>query len=158
MAKRYWLFKNEPDCFSIDDLARAPGQTTGWEGVRNYQARNFLRDDVKKGDEVFFYHSNVTPAGIVGICSVVRAGYPDPTALDPTSKYFDPKSTEAEPRWYMVDVKLKRKLAEMIPLATLKQTPGLEKMMVTQRGSRLSIQPVSAQEWKIIVGLARRLK
>lgn len=157
MPKRYWLFKNEPDCFSIDDLAKAPGQTTGWEGVRNYQARNFLRDDVQSGDEVFFYHSNVTPAGIVGICTVVRVGYPDLTALDPESQYHDPKSTAAEPRWYMVDVKLKRKFPDMIPLPTLKKTPGLENMMVTQKGSRLSIQPVTPEEWKIITGLAHKL-
>ena len=157
MPERYWLFKNEPDCFSIDDLAGAPNQTAEWEGVRNYQARNFLRDDVKKGDEVFFYHSNANPPGIVGICTVVKAGYPDPTALDPESQYYDPRSTSDQPRWYMVDVKLTRKLADIIPLSTLKQTPGLENMMVTQKGSRLSIQPVTADEWRSVMKLARRL-
>ena len=154
MAKRYWLFKNEPGCFSIDDLKRAPNQTAEWEGVRNYQARNFLRDDVKVGDSVFFYYSNAKPSGVAGICKVVKAGYPDLTALDPESKYFDPKSAQGSPRWYMVDVKLVRKFAEVIPLATLKKTPGLEKMMVNQRGSRLSIQPVTEKEWKIVTKLA----
>ena len=155
MPKRYWLFKNEPDCFSIDDLEKTPGQTTEWEGVRNYQARNMLRDDIKKGDEVFFYHSNADPAGIVGTCTIVKSGYPDPTALDPNSQYYDPKSTEAEPRWFMVDVKLKKKFSEIIPLRILKGTPGLENMMVTQQGSRLSIQPVTPDEWKTILALAR---
>ncbi len=157
MPKRYWLFKNEPDCFSIDDLENAPGQTTGWEGVRNYQARNFLRDEVKKGDEVLFYHSNVSPPGVVGVCKVVRDGYPDPTALNPTSQYYDPKSASDRPRWYMVDVKLTKKLVRIIPLSTLKQTPGLENMMVTQKGSRLSIQPVAAEEWAVVMALARHL-
>ena len=157
MAKRYWLFKNEPSCFSIDDLAEAPNQTAEWEGVRNYQARNFLRDEVSKGDEVFFYYSNAKPSGIVGTCTVVRAGYPDPTAQNPDSKYFDPKASNAEPRWYMVDVKLKKRFRDIIPLAVLKQTPGLEAMMVNQRGSRLSIQPVTADEWGIILNLAGRI-
>ncbi|UCE23575.1 MAG: EVE domain-containing protein [Candidatus Zixiibacteriota bacterium] len=157
MAKRYWLFKNEPDCFSIDDLVKAPDQTAEWEGVRNYQARNFLRDEVKKGDEVFFYHSNANPPGIVGVCKVVRDGYPDPTALDPESRYYDPKSTSDDPRWYMVDVQLTRKLSDIIPLSTLKAAPGLESMMVTQKGSRLSIQPVTADEWRTIMKLVRRM-
>ncbi len=157
MPRRYWLFKNEPDCFSIDDLEKAPKQTTQWEGVRNYQARNFLRDDVQVGDGVFFYHSNAKPTGIVGVCEVVKAGYPDPTALDPNSEYFDPKSTTQDPRWYMVDVKLQRRLSETITLSSLKKTPGLENMMVTQKGSRLSIQPVRPAEWKIILKLARGL-
>jgi predicted RNA-binding protein with PUA-like domain len=157
MPRRYWLFKNEPDCFSIDDLEKAPKQATQWEGVRNYQARNFLRDDVQVGDGVFYYHSNAKPTGIVGVCEVTRAGYPDPTALDPDSEYFDPKSTKEDPRWFQVDVKLQRKLSQTITLSSLKKTPGLEKMMVTQKGSRLSIQPVRPEEWKIILKLARGL-
>jgi len=157
MPKRYWLFKNEPDCFSIEDLEKAPNQSTEWEGVRNYQARNMLRDDVQKGDEVFYYYSNAKPAGIVAVCTVVKSGYPDPTALDPNSQYFDPKATREDPRWYMVDVKLKQKFPDIIPLATLKATPGLEKMMVTQKGSRLSIQPVTPDEWKTIIELAKRM-
>ncbi|MEW6412392.1 MAG: EVE domain-containing protein [Candidatus Zixiibacteriota bacterium] len=153
MVRKYWLFKNEPDCFSIDDLEKAPDQTTQWEGVRNYQARNFLRDEVKVGDAVLYYHSNAKPTGIVGVCEVVRAGYPDPTAMDPESEYFDPKASREDPRWYMVDVKLCRRLKGTITLATLKKTPGLENMMVTQKGSRLSIQPVRLEEWKLIMKL-----
>ncbi|UCG62718.1 MAG: EVE domain-containing protein [Candidatus Zixiibacteriota bacterium] len=158
MPKRYWLFKNEPDCFSIDDLENTSRQTTGWEGVRNYQARNFLRDEVKEGDEVLFYHSNANPPGVVGICRVVRGGYPDPTALDPRSKYYDPRSTKDKPRWYMVDIKLTNRLVDIIPLSTLKKTPGLENMMVTQKGSRLSIQPVTPGEWRTILRLIRQMQ
>lgn len=156
MAKSHWLFKSEPGSFSIDDLADSPDQTTCWEGVRNYQARNFLRDDVKVGDGVLFYHSNAKPMGVVGVCEVVRAAYPDDTAQDPESKYFDPKATPDNPRWYMVDVKLKKRFADMVTLARLKETPGLEGMMVCQRGSRLSIQPVTADEWKIVLRLGRK--
>ena len=155
MAKSHWLFKSEPGSFSIDDLADSPEQTTCWEGVRNYQARNFLRDEVKVGDGVLFYHSNAKPMGVVGVCEVVRAAYPDDTARDPESKYFDPKATPDNPRWYMVDVKLKKKFADMVTLAQLKETPGLEGMMVCQKGSRLSIQPVTADEWRIVLRLSR---
>ena len=155
MPRRYWLFKSEPGSFSIDDLAAEPEQTTVWDGVRNYQARNYLRDEVSVGDGVLFYHSNTDPPGIVGFCRVVRAGYPDPTAFDPRSKYFDPRSSPDRPRWYAVDVRLERRLAEMIPLARLKITPGLEDMLVCKRGTRLSIQPVADKEWRIITELAR---
>lgn len=154
---KHWLFKSEPGCFSIYDLAASPKKTTHWEGVRNFQARNFLRDDVARGDLVFFYHSNAKPSGIAGICKVTRAGYPDHFALDPESKYFDPRASKDNPIWYMVDVKLGQKFSEIIPLSRLKETPGLEGMMVCRRGSRLSIQPVTAGEWKIIVKLAARL-
>ncbi len=154
---KYWLFKSEPGCFSIDDLAASPKKTTHWEGVRNFQARNFLRDDVARGDLVFFYNSNAKPAGIAGICEVTRSGYPDHTALDPESMYFDPKASKDNPVWYMVDVKLRQKFSEVMSLTELKNTPGLEEMMVCQKGSRLSIQPVRAAEWKIILKLAARL-
>ena len=150
MAKRYWLFKSEPESFSIDDLAASQNQTASWDGVRNYQARNLLRDDIKAGDQVLFYHSSANPTGIAGTAEVVREGYPDPSAQDPNSKYYDPKATADNPIWYMVDIKLTGKLNTTLPLAELKQTPGLEEMMVTQRGARLSIQPVKKEEWEII--------
>lgn len=155
MPKKYWLFKTEAGCFSIDDLAARPNQTEPWDGVRNYQARNMLRDDIKKGDEVFFYHSSSKPTGIAGICTVVKSGYPDHTALEPNEQHFDPKATKDNPIWYMVDVKLKKKFKEIITIQELKQIPGLEKMMVNQRGSRLSIQPVSKEEWQIITQKAK---
>ena len=157
MSKKYWLFKSEPGDFSIDDLAASPDQTAHWDGVRNYQARNLLRDDVKIGDGVLFYHSNTKPTGVVGICEVVRAGYADHTARDQKGDHYDPKATEDNPIWFMVDVKLVRKLPGIINLSDLKSTRGLEKMMVTQRGARLSIQPVSAAEWKIVKRLADML-
>ena len=150
MAKQYWLLKSEPESFSIDDLEQSPGQTASWDGVRNYQARNLLRDEIKAGDGVLFYHSRTAPIGIAGTATVVKAGYPDQTARDPESKYFDPKATEDNPIWYMVDIRLSRKLKEILPLTELKKTPGLEKMMVTQRGARLSVQPVTAEEWQIV--------
>ncbi len=154
MAKKYWLFKSEPESFSIDDLMNSPNQTTSWEGVRNYRARNILRDEVKLGDEVFFHHSSTDPVGIVGKCIVVRDGYPDTSASNLQSEYFDSKHSHENPRWFTVDVKLVKKFEKIIPLAVLKETPRLEKMMVTQRGARLSIQPVSLSEWKIVNMLA----
>ncbi|MFZ5979701.1 MAG: EVE domain-containing protein [Candidatus Zixiibacteriota bacterium] len=158
MPHKYWLFKSEPETFSIDHLKSCPDGVSGWEGVRNYQARNMLRDEIKIGDEVLFYHSNARPSGIAGICRVVKNGYPDKTAFDPNSEYYDPKASPDNPRWYRVDVQFVSKLAEVIPLAVLKETPGLEKMMVTQKGSRLSIQPVKPDEWKIIKKLMRDYK
>ena len=155
MAKKYWLFKSEPSCFSIDDLAKTPKQTDHWDGVRNYQARNMLRDDIKKSDEVLFYHSNTKAIGVVGICTVVKSGYPDITAEDPNGMHFDPKHSKKNPIWYMVDVKLKKKFKQIITLKEIKNRPGLESMVLTQRGSRLSIQPVSLEEWKIILGLIK---
>ena len=155
MAKRYWLMKSEPSVFSIDDLRRAGVEC--WDGVRNYQARNLLRDEVKKGDGVLFYHSNAKPAGIAGLGQVVREAYADPTALDPDSEYFDPKSSEDNVRFYAVDVKFMSAFAEVVSLAQLKETPGLEEMMVTKRGMRLSVQPVTREEWKIAVALGRSL-
>ncbi len=150
----YWLLKSEPSVFSIDDLRAAPNQTTAWEGVRNYQARNFLRDQMRVGDQAFFYHSNAAPPGIAGVAEVVRAGYPDHTAFDPDSRYYDPHSDPSQPRWFMVDVKLTRVFPRLIPLEELKRTPGLENMLVTRRGARLSVQPVTEAEWRIVLSLA----
>lgn len=154
MSVKYWLFKSEPSSFSIDDLAKKPKSTEGWDGVRNYQARNLLRDDIKVGDGVLFYHSSVVPPGIAGICEVVSEAYPDRTALDSSNDHFDPKSSEDDIRWYMLDIQLKTKFTRLIGLPELKQTTGLEKMMVCRRGMRLSIQPVSKKEWQIIQRLA----
>lgn len=158
MPKRYWLMKSEPSVFSIQDLEKAPNQTTSWEGVRNYQARNFLRDDVKVGDGVLFYHSNAEPPGIAGVAEVVRAAYPDQHAFDAAHKYHDPKSKPEAPTWYMVDIRFVSALPRVIPLEELKTVAGLEDMMVTKRGSRLSVQPVTPDEWKIVMKLAKKMK
>ncbi len=157
MPKKYWLFKSEPSSFSIDDLQKMPQQTEHWDGVRNYQARNLLRDEIKNGDELFFHHSSAKPTGIVGICEIVKSGYPDFTAMDPNSDHPDPKMSEDNPIWFMVDVRLKHKFSDTISLQTLKVTPGLEDMMVNRRGARLSIQPVKPEEWNIVMKLARSL-
>lgn len=149
----YWLMKSEPDVFGIDHLKAMPKKTEHWDGVRNYQARNMMRDEMKKGDMVFFYHSNCKEPGIVGIMEVVKEGYPDFTSWNPESKYFDPKSTEESPRWFMVDVKFKRKLKRTITLNELKEQPGLEEMPLVRKGNRLSIMPVSKHEWDIITNL-----
>lgn len=152
---KYWLMKTEPDTFSYDDLIAAPNSTEPWDGIRNYQARNFLRDDFKKGDLVFIYHSRVKDPGIVGVAEVVREGYPDHTALDPRSKYFDPKSREkGESRWVMVDVKAVRKFNETVTLAELKATEVLADMKVVQKGQRLSIQPVTEKQWQVVCEIA----
>jgi predicted RNA-binding protein with PUA-like domain len=150
-GKRYWLMKSEPGVYSIADLQR--DGTTCWDGVRNYQARNFMRDDMRVGDEVFFYHSNAQPMGIYGVARVVREGYTDHTALDPSDKHYDPKSDPASPTWMMVDIGYVGTFKEPITLAALKQVPGLEKMLVIQRGSRLSVQPVTPEEWDIVMRL-----
>jgi predicted RNA-binding protein with PUA-like domain len=150
-AKRYWLVKSEPNEYSIADLRR--DKRTCWDGVRNYQARNFMRDDMREGDEIFFYHSNAQPMGICGVAKVVREAYPDHTAFDPSDKHYDPKSDPANPTWMMVDVGYVGTFKEPITLATLKQTPKLEKMLVIQRGSRLSVQPVTPEEWDIVMRL-----
>ncbi len=150
---KYWLMKSEPETFGIDDLEQMPEQTEHWDGVRNYQARNMMRDDMKIGDQVFFYHSNCSPPGIVGVMQVVREGYPDFTAFDPQSKYFDVKSDPENPRWFMVDIKFVRNLDRLISLEELKQHPFLENMKLLQRGNRLSIMPVSREHWEYILGL-----
>lgn len=153
MAQRFWLFKSEPSVFSIDDLAKAPRRTTGWEGVRNYQARNRLRDEVKKGDGVLFYHSSCAEPGVVGLCTIAREAYPDPEQFDATSRYHDPKASPKEPRWMTVDVRLERVLPRLVSLAVIRETPALAGMDLLRRGNRLSIQPVTAAEWKAICEL-----
>lgn len=150
---QYWLFKSEPETFSIDALIKSPKQTTHWEGVRNYQVRNMLRDDMKKGDLAFFYHSNCTPPGITGVIEIVSTGYPDDSAWNSKSKYFDPKSTPEKPLWYMVDVKFIKKFDSMITLEELKIHPGLQTMHVARKGNRLSITPVTKDEWKVILSM-----
>lgn len=151
--KKYWLMKCEPEAFSIDDLER-DGVTT-WEGVRNFQARNLLRDDVKVGDGVLYYASNAEPSGVTGVASVAREGYPDPFAWKRGHKYFDPKTDRENPTWYAVDIRFVEKFPAIVPLAQLKATAGLEKMVVTQKGSRLSVQPVTAHEFEIVCSLGR---
>ena len=153
---RYWLFKSEPESFSIDDLFRMPKKTEHWDGVRNYQVRNMLRDDIKVGDMAFFYHSNAKPSGIVGIMEIVKDGYPDPNAWNLESDYFDSKSTPDNPRWFMVDVRFVEKFKDIISLNELKQIPSLQEMQVVRPGSRLSITPVTNKEWKTILSLASK--
>lgn len=152
MAKQYWLMKSEPDVYSIDDLAR--DKKTYWDGVRNYQARNFMRDKMKAGDQVFYYHSNAEPPGIAGIAEVAGPGYPDPSQFDPKDVHYDPDSKKDNPAWYVVDLKYVEKFKELLPLEALKKVKGLEKMPLLQKGQRLSVQPVSDSEWKIILKLA----
>ncbi|MHB1561855.1 MAG: EVE domain-containing protein [Isosphaeraceae bacterium] len=151
----YWLFKSEPNVFSFQDLQSSPGQTTGWDGVRNYQARNSLRDEVKVGDGVLFYHSNADPPGIAGIAEVVEAGHPDPTAFDPKSDHHDPKSDPTVPTWYQVSIRAVRAIDPPLGLPTLREIPELAGMELLRKGSRLSIQPVTKAEWDCIQKLAR---
>ncbi|MFQ6021941.1 MAG: EVE domain-containing protein [Acidiferrobacterales bacterium] len=152
---RYWLMKSEPSTYGIDDLERVRKQTDHWDGVRNYQARNFMRA-MKVGDQAFFYHSNCEEPGIVGIVEIAREGYPDFTAFDPKSSYYDPKSNADDPRWYMVDVRLQRRLRRLIPLTELKQTPALKDMALVRRGNRLSVMPVTAGQWKAILRMEKQ--
>ena len=149
----YWLMKSEPDVFGIQDLYQRPQQTEPWDGVRNYQARNMMRDAMKLGDQVFFYHSNCDEPGIVGIMEIAKEGYPDHTAFDPDDHHFDPKSDPANPRWIMVDVKFVRQFSRTIGLKELKARPELVSMAVVRPGNRLSVMPVSAEEWAFILGL-----
>ena len=150
----FWLFKSEPDCFSFTDLWAAPDRTTGWDGVRNFQARNFLRDQVRRGDGVLFYHSNADPPAIAGIAEVVEEGHPDPTAFDPASEHPDPKSDPDNPTWFQVSIRGLRAIEPPLGLPRLRAVPELAGMELLRKGSRLSIQPVSAAEWEIIQGLA----
>jgi predicted RNA-binding protein with PUA-like domain len=154
---RYWLMKSEPSTFGIDDLAATRGKTTSWEGVRNFQARNMLRDDMSVGDLAFFYHSSCPEPGIAGIVEVVRTGYPDPSAWDRSSEYYDAKSPEKKPLWYTVDVRLKEQLPTVLPLATLREHADgkLDGLLLLRRGNRLSITPVEAAHWKFILSLLR---
>lgn len=151
---QYWLLKSEPEAFSIDDLKQLPKKTDHWDGIRNYQARNMMRDQMKKGDLAFFYHSNCTPPGIVGVVEIVREAYPDHTAFDPDSKYHDPKSDPENPRWMMVDVKFKKAFKQMITLEELRKNNKLEDMLILRKGNRLSITPVTERQWKIISQIA----
>ncbi|HEV2852992.1 MAG TPA: EVE domain-containing protein [Thermoanaerobaculia bacterium] len=153
-AKKYWLMKCEPEAYTIDDLER--DGTTTWEGVRNFQARNSMRDDMKPGDGVLFYASNAEPSGVTGVAEISRGGYPDPYAFEKGHKYFDPKSDPENPTWMMVDIRFVEKFPDIVPLAVLKETRGLEDMMVTQKGSRLSVQPVTKKEFDIVVKLGRK--
>lgn len=150
---RYWLMKSEPSCFSIDDLFAAPKQTSAWDGVRNYQARNFMRQDMRPNDLIFFYHSNCKPPGIVGIAEVVSEAYPDHTAFDPHSEHPDPKSTPDNPRWYMVDVRFVKKFTRMISLDELKRHPELSHMQLLRKGNRLSVLPVNQEDWEYITAI-----
>ncbi len=151
----YWLMKSEPSVFGIDDLAARPKRTEPWDGVRNYQARNMLRDQMQRGDLAFLYHSNCDPPGIVGLMEIVREGYPDPTQFDPRSKYHDPKSKPEAPRWYLVDVRLKKRFRRMVTLAELRaHGDQLGDFALLRKGSRLSVMPVPPAAWDRILDLA----
>ena len=151
---KHWLMKCEPAAYTIDDLER--DGSTSWEGVRNYQARNYMRDEMSVGDKVLFYASNADPSGVTGIAEISRAAYPDRFATKKGHEYYDEKATAENPIWYMVDIRFAEKFPAIVPLETLKSTPGLEKMVVTQKGSRLSIQPVTKAEFEIVVKLGRK--
>ena len=152
---KHWLLKSEPGEFSIDDLAAAPGKTTAWDGVRNFQARNFIRDGMKTGDLAFFYHSSCAEPGIAGIVKITRAAWPDETAFDRTNVHFDADSTRENPRWYVVDVRLERKFAHVLTLEKLKQhaASSLDSLALLKRGNRLSVMPITEREWNFILTL-----
>jgi predicted RNA-binding protein with PUA-like domain len=154
----YWLFKSEPTAYSFSDLLAARGQTTGWDGVRNYQARNFLRDSIRVGDGVLFYHSSADPPCIAGIAEVVKPGHPDPTAFDHKDEHFDPKSDRSDPTWFQVSIKAVGAINPPLSLALLSSTPALSSMELLRKGSRLSVQPVTEKEWKTIMSLAKSKK
>lgn len=151
---QYWLMKSEPDEFGIEDLFRAPQQTAPWDGVRNYQARNMLRDQMQVGDGILFYHSSCQPPGVAGLARVARAGYPDDSAWNPESPYYDPKSSPDNPRWYRVDVRWEATFPRLLTLDELRQQPGLAEMKLLARGNRLSVMPVTEAEWNLILELA----
>jgi len=154
----YWLFKSEPTAYSFDDLLAERDQTTGWDGVRNFQARNYLRDSIKVGDGVLFYHSSADPPSIAGIAKVVKAGHPDPTAFDSKAQHYDPKSKPDEPTWYQVSIKAVRSIEQPLYLPFLNTIPALAGMELLRKGSRLSVQPVTEKEWKTILTLAKSKK
>lgn len=151
MTKKYWLFKSEPSEFSWDDLKISKNQTTFWDGVRNYQARNFLRDEIKKGDGVLFYQSSTDPLAVVGYCEVVKEGNADHTQFDSKNDHFDPKADRKNPTWFMVDIKLEKEFKKPVALDSIKSNPKLKSMKLIQRGQRLSIQPVTIEEWNEIL-------
>lgn len=152
---KYWLFKSEPEQFSIDDLRESPEGTAHWDGIRNYQARNLIRDEIRQGDRVLFYHSNAKPPGVAGTARVVREAYPDHTAWDPTSEYYDKRSKRDDPTWFMVDVQFEEKFDTPLTLPELKEIEGLADMMVIRKGMRLSIQPVTRKEFDTVLRHAR---
>ena len=156
MARKYWLMKSEPDVFSFDDLWKAKDRTTPWDGVRNYRARNFMRDEMSVGDGVLYYHSNANPPGIAGLARVASEAYPDPTQFDPADAHHDPKSDPDDPRWWLVDVQAVEPLPRFLGLPELRESPSVATLGVLKRGNRLSVQPVSAAEWKAIQALAKR--
>ncbi len=156
MAKKYWLFKSEADVFSIDDLAKAENQTTYWDGVRNYQARNFIRDEMKTGDLVLYYHSNSEPNAVVGVCEIVREAYPDFTQFDSASDYFDPSSKQDSPAWMMVDIRLVKKFQRPVTLQEIKDNPALAQNKLVMRGNRLSVFPVSKEDFDEIVRMSEK--
>lgn len=150
---QYWLMKSEPDAFGIDDLASRPGMTEHWDGVRNYQARNMMRDQMRIGDQILFYHSNCEPPGVVGVAEVAKESYPDFTAWDPESKYFDPSGPQDKPRWFMVDVKFVRKLKRTISLHEMRENAALMEMPLVRKGTRLSVMPVTPDQWNCILAM-----
>lgn len=152
--KQYWLFKSEPGAFSWDDLVASPERTTMWDGIRNYQARNLMRDSMNPGDAVLFYHSQTGAPAVVGVAEVVSSSYPDPTQFDPDSRYFDPKASVGAPRWFLVDIRAVQPLERPVTLAELREVPELQDMNLLQRGNRLSIQPVREAEFVRILQLA----
>jgi predicted RNA-binding protein with PUA-like domain len=154
MPTQYWLIKSEPEVFSIDDLAKAKNQTTYWDGIRNYQARNYIRDEMKIGDKVIFYHSNAEPPAAVGICEVVKEGYPDFTAFDPKNIHYDPKSKKDSPTWFMFDVKFVKKFSKSVSISEIKSNKKLQKMKLVQTGNRLSVMPVTKEEFEEIEKMA----
>lgn len=155
MSKKYWLMKSEGDCYPIDSLEKAENQTTYWDGVRNYQARNYLRDEIKVGDGVLFYHSNSEPSGVFGVCEVVKEGYPDFTAFDSENMHYDPKSIMEKPTWYMVDIKFIKKLKNPVTLQDIKANPKLNEMKLVQKGNRLSVMPVTKEEFNEIIKMGK---
>ena len=155
MPRKYWLLKTEPSVFSFDDLLRSPGKTTGWDGIRNYQARNYLRDEMKQGDGVLIYHSSTDPTAVVGTAEVVREGHPDPTQFERGNDHYDPESRREDPRWFQVEVRAVEKLPHAVTLERIKQTPQLKQMGLLRKGNRLSVQPVSEAEFRAIVKLGQ---
>ena len=151
--RRYWLFKSEPTAYSFADLLAEPDQTAEWDGVRNYQVRNFMRDDMKVGDGVLFYHSSAKPLAVVGTATIVREAYPDNTAWDPAEKHYDPKCSPGNPTWLMVDIKAEKEFSRQVILDEIKQNPNLQDMLLVRRGMRLSIQPVTEDQWNEVIAL-----